>query len=176
MRSHGIPCSEHFSLIATLGDAVQIRAWNISGLPTDSFSVENGIINRSVATIVIYYQYTKYRISCYGTIRVFAIICITTRLPMLRSISKRKIQSFFIIFTEDTMWIVHSESSTHFEYLSTNFMTSTCREHEHVEKNTQQRLSLRSEQCLFYPLNLPASAGINQKLRDDALLQMLPDP
>ena len=55
-------------------------------------------------------------------------------------------------------------------------MTSTCKEHEHVEKNTQQRLSLRSEQCLFYPPNLPASAGINQKLWDDALLQMLPDP
>ncbi|KAI0217392.1 Dynein heavy chain 7, axonemal [Lamellibrachia satsuma] len=45
MKKHGIPCSEHFSLITTLGDLVQIRAWNISGLPTDNFSVENGIIN-----------------------------------------------------------------------------------------------------------------------------------
>lgn len=29
---------------ATLGDAVKIRAWQIAGLPVDSFSVDNGII------------------------------------------------------------------------------------------------------------------------------------
>ncbi|XP_033628553.1 dynein heavy chain 7, axonemal-like isoform X2 [Asterias rubens] len=40
----GIPCSPEFSLSSTLGDQVQIRQWNIAGLPTDSFSVENGII------------------------------------------------------------------------------------------------------------------------------------
>lgn len=39
-----IPCSETFSLSRTLGDPVKIRAWNIAGLPTDSFSVDNGII------------------------------------------------------------------------------------------------------------------------------------
>ncbi|CAD5122382.1 DgyrCDS10813 [Dimorphilus gyrociliatus] len=39
-----IPCSEIFSLNATLGEPVKIRAWNIAGLPVDSFSVENGII------------------------------------------------------------------------------------------------------------------------------------
>jgi dynein heavy chain len=39
-----IPCSEKFSLSATLGDAVKIREWNISGLPVDSFSIDNGII------------------------------------------------------------------------------------------------------------------------------------
>ncbi|XP_048576009.1 dynein axonemal heavy chain 3 isoform X2 [Nematostella vectensis] len=39
-----IPCSESFSLNATLGDAVKIRAWNICGLPVDAFSVDNGII------------------------------------------------------------------------------------------------------------------------------------
>lgn len=39
-----IPCSESFSLNATLGSAVKIRAWNIAGLPVDSFSVDNGII------------------------------------------------------------------------------------------------------------------------------------
>ncbi|XP_063362018.1 dynein axonemal heavy chain 3 [Cydia amplana] len=39
-----IPCSESFSLITTLGEAVVIRAWNIAGLPVDAFSVENGII------------------------------------------------------------------------------------------------------------------------------------
>lgn len=39
-----IPCSSSFSVSATLGDPVKIRAWNIAGLPVDSFSVENGII------------------------------------------------------------------------------------------------------------------------------------
>jgi dynein heavy chain len=39
-----IPCAENFSLIATLGDPVVIREWNIAGLPVDSFSVDNGII------------------------------------------------------------------------------------------------------------------------------------
>ena len=39
-----IPCSESFSLNATLGSPVKIRAWNIAGLPVDSFSVDNGII------------------------------------------------------------------------------------------------------------------------------------
>lgn len=39
-----IPCSESFCLNATLGSPVKIRAWNIAGLPVDSFSVDNGII------------------------------------------------------------------------------------------------------------------------------------
>ncbi|XP_014666536.1 PREDICTED: dynein heavy chain 7, axonemal-like [Priapulus caudatus] len=39
-----IPCSDGFSLRDTLGEQVAIRAWNIAGLPTDSFSVDNGII------------------------------------------------------------------------------------------------------------------------------------
>ena len=42
----GIPRSSDFSIIATLGEAVQIRTWNIAGLPTDDFSVQNGIIIR----------------------------------------------------------------------------------------------------------------------------------
>ena len=33
-----------FSLNTTLGDPVKIRAWQIAGLPVDSFSVDNGII------------------------------------------------------------------------------------------------------------------------------------
>ncbi len=41
-----IPASEKFSLVSTLGDPVEIRAWNIAGLPTDDFSVENGIVIR----------------------------------------------------------------------------------------------------------------------------------
>ncbi|KAG6610110.1 Dynein heavy chain [Phytophthora cinnamomi] len=39
-----IPCSDSPSLNGSLGDAVQIRKWNIDGLPTDGFSVDNGII------------------------------------------------------------------------------------------------------------------------------------
>uniref|UniRef100_G1PAG5 Dynein axonemal heavy chain 12 n=1 Tax=Myotis lucifugus TaxID=59463 RepID=G1PAG5_MYOLU len=38
------PCSEEFSLSKTLGDPVKIRAWNIAGLPTDTFSIDNGVI------------------------------------------------------------------------------------------------------------------------------------
>ncbi|KAF5294393.1 hypothetical protein FQR65_LT10758 [Abscondita terminalis] len=40
----GIPCADKFSLVATLGEAVVVRAWNIAGLPVDNFSIENGII------------------------------------------------------------------------------------------------------------------------------------
>jgi dynein heavy chain len=39
-----IPRSDVFSLTATLGDSVQIRDWNIQGLPSDNFSTENAII------------------------------------------------------------------------------------------------------------------------------------
>ncbi|CAB3991140.1 dynein heavy chain 3, axonemal-like, partial [Paramuricea clavata] len=39
-----IPCSQGFSVNATLGDPVKIRAWQIAGLPVDSFSIDNGII------------------------------------------------------------------------------------------------------------------------------------
>ncbi|XP_052080869.1 dynein axonemal heavy chain 7-like isoform X1 [Mytilus californianus] len=44
VRKQGIPCSDEFSLVSSLGEPVKIRAWNICGLPTDNFSVENGII------------------------------------------------------------------------------------------------------------------------------------
>ncbi|KAL0984291.1 hypothetical protein UPYG_G00139540 [Umbra pygmaea] len=39
-----VPCSEDFTLSNTMGNQVSIRAWHISGLPVDSFSIENGII------------------------------------------------------------------------------------------------------------------------------------
>ena len=42
-KSLAIPSSEKPTLINTLGDAVKIRQWNIEGLPTDDFSVENAI-------------------------------------------------------------------------------------------------------------------------------------
>jgi dynein heavy chain len=38
-----VPSSEKPTLINTLGDAVKVRQWNIEGLPTDDFSVENAI-------------------------------------------------------------------------------------------------------------------------------------
>ena len=39
-----IPCSDAPSLVKTLGDPVKIRQWQVDGLPTDSMSVDNGII------------------------------------------------------------------------------------------------------------------------------------
>ncbi|TPX60170.1 hypothetical protein SpCBS45565_g07578 [Spizellomyces sp. 'palustris'] len=44
MNKAMIPCSDAFSLAKVLGDPIQIRAWNIAGLPSDAFSVDNGII------------------------------------------------------------------------------------------------------------------------------------
>lgn len=41
----GIPCSENFSLVITMGEPVVIRAWNIAGLPVDNYSIENGIVS-----------------------------------------------------------------------------------------------------------------------------------
>ncbi|GFX52644.1 dynein heavy chain 3, axonemal [Trichonephila clavipes] len=43
-KESGIPCSDQFSVIDTLGDPVLIRSWQIAGLPVDNFSVENSII------------------------------------------------------------------------------------------------------------------------------------
>ncbi|CAD8159976.1 unnamed protein product [Paramecium pentaurelia] len=39
-----IPSSQIFSLLTVLGEPVKIRAWNIDGLPSDQFSIENSII------------------------------------------------------------------------------------------------------------------------------------
>ena len=43
-RGAGIPHTPRFSLVATLGEPVKIREWLITGLPNDSFSIENGIV------------------------------------------------------------------------------------------------------------------------------------
>eukprot|EP00117_Sycon_ciliatum_P025270 scpid3533/ scgid21010/ Dynein heavy chain 7, axonemal; Axonemal beta dynein heavy chain 7; Ciliary dynein heavy chain 7; Dynein heavy chain-like protein 2; hDHC2 len=43
-KKGGISCSNDFSLSTTLGEQVAIRSWNIAGLPTDSFSIDNGIV------------------------------------------------------------------------------------------------------------------------------------
>ncbi|CAM9445138.1 unnamed protein product [Ectocarpus fasciculatus] len=44
LKENNIPCSDNPTLSSTLGDPVRIRQWNIDGLPTDSFSIDNGII------------------------------------------------------------------------------------------------------------------------------------
>ncbi|XP_031440303.1 dynein axonemal heavy chain 7 [Clupea harengus] len=43
-KSREIPCSKNVSLMSSLGDPVKIRSWTIAGLPSDSFSIDNGII------------------------------------------------------------------------------------------------------------------------------------
>lgn len=40
----GIPCSERYSLQKVLGNPVETREWNTKGLPSDSVSVNNGIL------------------------------------------------------------------------------------------------------------------------------------
>lgn len=42
-KSRGIQISEEFSVAGVLSDPVQVRDWNIWGLPTDAQSVENAI-------------------------------------------------------------------------------------------------------------------------------------
>lgn len=42
-----IPNSGKFSLIATLGDPVEIRQWNLWALPSDDFSIDNAIITKT---------------------------------------------------------------------------------------------------------------------------------
>lgn len=40
----GVICSRDMQLTVVLGEAVVIRQWNIFGLPSDSFSIDNAII------------------------------------------------------------------------------------------------------------------------------------
>jgi dynein heavy chain len=44
-QERNIQCSQNFSLVKTLGDPVLLRDWTIFGLPNDTFSQENAIIN-----------------------------------------------------------------------------------------------------------------------------------
>lgn len=44
MTEQGIPCSSSATLINTLSDPVKVREWQLSGLPRDNLSVENGVI------------------------------------------------------------------------------------------------------------------------------------
>lgn len=40
----GIPAGEEFNLVKVMGDPVQISEWNLNALPSDSVSLENGIL------------------------------------------------------------------------------------------------------------------------------------
>jgi len=39
-----IVCTTNFQLSVVLGKPVEIRDWNVAGLPTDLFSIDNGVI------------------------------------------------------------------------------------------------------------------------------------
>ena len=43
-KRHRMACSGDFTLSHTLGEPIKIRVWNIAGLPTDAFSIDNGVI------------------------------------------------------------------------------------------------------------------------------------
>ena len=42
-----IPCSSSFSLVGTLSNPVDVREWNLAGLPADAVSVQNGVITKT---------------------------------------------------------------------------------------------------------------------------------
>ncbi|KAH8413286.1 hypothetical protein KR009_009673 [Drosophila setifemur] len=44
---HGVTCTPDFQLAVVLGEPVEIRFWNICGLPTDAFSVESAIMMKN---------------------------------------------------------------------------------------------------------------------------------
>ncbi|XP_074200861.1 dynein axonemal heavy chain 1 isoform X9 [Camelus bactrianus] len=46
LTTHHIPHTSEPTLIGTLGNPVKIRSWQIAGLPNDTLSVENGVINQ----------------------------------------------------------------------------------------------------------------------------------
>nr|XP_001915928.3 dynein heavy chain 1, axonemal isoform X2 [Equus caballus] len=46
LTEHQVPHTSEPTLIGTLGNPVKIRSWQIAGLPNDTLSVENGVINQ----------------------------------------------------------------------------------------------------------------------------------
>ena len=42
-KSLGVPVNPNFNLVRVLADPVEVREWNLMGLPADDFSTENGI-------------------------------------------------------------------------------------------------------------------------------------
>ncbi|CAL4076496.1 unnamed protein product, partial [Meganyctiphanes norvegica] len=43
-KRQNVPCSDEFLLSKVLGDPLTVRDWTLNGLPTDSFSIDNGVI------------------------------------------------------------------------------------------------------------------------------------
>lgn len=43
LQSSGLPHSQDFALSKQLADAVQVREWQLAGLPTDNVSTDNAI-------------------------------------------------------------------------------------------------------------------------------------
>jgi dynein heavy chain len=43
-REQEISISDKYSLVTTVGDPVEIRNWNLCSLPSDSVSIDNGIL------------------------------------------------------------------------------------------------------------------------------------
>ena len=48
-HTEGVDISEKYSLVQTLGDQVEIREWTMSGLPSDSVSIDNAIMSTQTA-------------------------------------------------------------------------------------------------------------------------------
>jgi dynein heavy chain, axonemal len=46
-KEMGIPCSDSYSMLESLGDPVQIQDWAIAGLPVDDFSQDSAIISHN---------------------------------------------------------------------------------------------------------------------------------
>ena len=46
LSEYNVPHTDSASLVSTFGDPVKIRSWQISGLPKDTLSVENGVITQ----------------------------------------------------------------------------------------------------------------------------------
>jgi len=44
VKDYGIPCGDTFDLREVMGNPVEIRDWNLQGLPADSVSINNGVM------------------------------------------------------------------------------------------------------------------------------------
>ena len=51
VASKNLKLSETFSVSGTLGSPIAIQAWNINGLPKDSFSIDNAVIIQVILRI-----------------------------------------------------------------------------------------------------------------------------
>lgn len=58
--SFGVICSKNFQLQLVLGNPVEIRAWNIAGLPSDAFSIESAIIMKYKVTFFKFFSVIIY--------------------------------------------------------------------------------------------------------------------